>query len=631
MREDITKSTSSEEVGDVTASVEDSLQKKSSDNENVYEIVEPEPVYEKAWSKNMIIVAYAVLFFTAFVETFASDSTKNLDSYATSSFNAHSLLATIAVVYKITAICAYPVFAKVADILGRGEGFGVSIVFYTLAYLLYAACQNVNTYVCAEIFYALGRNGYRVFQQIFIADTTSLVNRGIWSQLPVAISAIPSLYAGSYIQDAFLKHSTWRWGYGTFCIILAASAFPLTFIMLYMDKRAKKAGERKQIAIFKDLPEGSWYKKALHVMFVELDLIGGALLLAGFAVFFVPLTLTGSKSSYKWHEPRLIAMIVVGFVIFCMFLVWNFSFKKRPFPTRKPFVPAQSFANKTVVVILILNALDLCENSSFATYFATTLQVGGYYTAGQASRIDNAKKVTVQIASILTGLAMKYTKLSKIYVLGGVPLVVLGHGLLVYFMNRNGVMESTIRLNVMEIFIGFGRGMYQSATQVLIQAIAGVEGIAMSTAFFLAFQSIGSLIGSAIAGGIWNSIILRKLDKYLPPKEKKNAKKIFKSIKVAMSYKKHTPTRDAISRAYRETLQIIGYTGLGIIAPMLILMFFVREVKLTDKHDAYGNDARSDTDSNIEGIRTDPEQRQDEKPTYSFNQEKRTWTNFWRV
>lgn len=127
MREDITKSTSSEEVGDVTASVEDSLQKKSSDNENVYEIAEPSKVYETAWSKKMIVTAYIVLFFTAFVESFAADSTKNLDSYATSSFNAHSLLATIAVVYKITAICAYPVFAKVADILGRGEGFGAFI------------------------------------------------------------------------------------------------------------------------------------------------------------------------------------------------------------------------------------------------------------------------------------------------------------------------------------------------------------------------------------------------------------------------------------------------------------------------------------------------------------------------
>ncbi len=401
--------------------------------------------------------------------------------------------------------------------------------------------------------------------------------------------------------------------------------------MLIMDRKVKKAGERKQIAIFKDIPDGSWYKKAFHVIFIELDLLGGALLLTGFAVFFVPLTLTGSKSSYKWHEPRLIAMIVVGFVIFCMFLVWNFSFKTRPFPNRKPFVPAQSFANKTIIIILLLNALDICENSSFATYFATTLQVGGYYTAGQASRIDNAKKVTVEIASILTGLAMKYTKRSKIFVLGGIPLVILGHGLLVYFMDRHGVMESTIRLNVMEIFIGFGRGMYQSATQVLIQAIAGVEGVAMSTAFFLAFQSIGSLIGSAIAGGIWNSIILRKLDKYLPPKEKKNAKKIFKSIKVAMSYKKHTPTRDAISRAYRETLQIIGYTGLGIIAPMLVLMFFVREVKLTEKHDAYGSDSRMKTESDIEEIRTESDIVEDEKPTYSFNQEKRTWTNFWRV
>lgn len=95
--------------------------------------------------------------------------------------------------------------------------------------------------------------------------------------------------------------------------------------------------------------------------------------------------------------------------------------------------------------------------------------------------------------------------------------------------------------------------------------------------------------------------------------------------------KKHTPTRDAISRAYRETLQIIGYTGLGIIAPMLVLMFFVREVKLTEKHDAYGSDSRMKTESDIEEIRTESDIVEDEKPTYSFNQEKRTWTNFWRV
>lgn len=55
----------------------------------------------------MLYVAYAVVI-TAFVETFANNSTSSLDAYATSNFNQHAF-ATVAVVYKITAICAYPI------------------------------------------------------------------------------------------------------------------------------------------------------------------------------------------------------------------------------------------------------------------------------------------------------------------------------------------------------------------------------------------------------------------------------------------------------------------------------------------------------------------------------------------
>ncbi len=547
-------------------------------------------VYETAWPKKLLYIAYAGLIFTALVENFAADSTKNLDSYATSSFNAHSLIATAAVVYKISAICAYPILAKLADLLGRGEGFGLAIFLYTVAYILYAACGNVETYIIAEIFYAIGRNGYRVFQQIFIADTTSLINRGIWSQLPGALTAVPSLYAGSEVMDAFLEHSTWRWGYGCFAIIIGVSMIPLTLIMTILDKRAKKLGQRKEIQVLKNLPQGSIWKKTYHLLFVELDVLGGVLLIVGFALFFIPFTLTGKQSSYRWHEGKLIAMLVIGFITFWCFVAWNALYKHKPIPNRKPFVPPQSLTNKTVIIVLVMVALDLCENSSFATYFSTVLQVGGYYTAGEATRIDNSKKATIDIASVICGLLMKYTKRSKIYVMIGVPFLVLGHGLLVYFMNRDGKLEKTVLLIVMEVFIGLGRGFYQCGLQVTIQAIAGVDGIAMSTAFFMAFNSVGSLIGSAIAGGIWNSVLLNKLEKYLPTDSKSKATSIYKSIKVAKSFKKGTPERIAISKAYRETIQIIGYTGLGIIAPMLILMFLIKEVKLTDKRDIYEGD-----------------------------------------
>lgn len=562
-----------------------SLNKGNGNSENSLDEVKEHNkfVYLGAWNKKLLYVAYAVLIITAFVESFANNSTSSLDSYATSSFNEHALIATVAVVYKITAICAYPILAKIADLLGRAEGFTLSMILYSLAYVLYASCQNVDTYVCAEIFFAIGRNGYRIFQLIFIADTSSLINRGILSQLPNAIGAIPSLYAGSYVQDAFLEHSTWRWGYGSFAIILAAFCFPLGGIMFYLDRRAKQNGQKKVYQILENIPkDAKWYEKAYQILFVELDLIGGVLLLCGFALFFVPFTVTGKSSSYKWHEPKLIVMLVIGFVIFCCFLVWNTKFAK------KPFVPTQALKSKTVVIIVVLVALDLCENSSFATYFKTVLQVAGYYSAGAATRIDNSKKVTVDIFNVFGGLLMKYTKRSKIYALIGIPMLVLGHGLLVWFMRRgDGEMASYALLVMAEVFIGFGRGMYQCALQVTIQAIAGIEGIAMSTAFFLAFQSIGSLIGSAISGGIWNTVVLSKLNLYLPEDDKDLAKKIYKSITVAMSYEKGSDIRDGINRAYAETIQIIGWTGLGIIAPMLILMFFIKEVKLSEAKDIY--------------------------------------------
>lgn len=362
--------------------------------------------------------------------------------------------------------------------------------------------------------------------------------------------------------------------------------------MFYLDRRAKQQGEKKVYKVLENIPkDATWYRKAYLILFVELDLFGGLLLLCGFALFFVPFTMTGKSSSYRWHEPKLIVMLVIGFVVFCCFLSMECKLCK------EAFLPMQALKSKTVIIIIVLVALDLCENSSFATYFKTVLQVAGFYSAGEATRIDNSKKVTVDIFNVFGGLLMKYTKRSKIYALTGIPMLVLGHGLLVWFMRRgDGEMTSYALLVMAEVFIGFGRGMYQCALQVTIQAIAGVEGIAMSTAFFLAFQSIGSLIGSAISGAIWNTVILTKLRKYLPEDDEDLAQKIYKSMTVAKSYKKGSDIRDAINRAYTETIQIIGWTGLGIIAPMLILMFFIREVKLTEEKDIYATSNSEEKD-----------------------------------
>lgn len=580
-------------------------------------------LYKRAWSRKILTIGYFVLIFTAFVETFAGDSTSGLDSYATSEFNAASLISTAAVVYKITAIISYPIVAKLNDLFGRAEGFGFSVLLYCLAYVLYSSCQNVQTYVCAEIFYAIGRIGYRVFQQVFIADTTSLINRGFWSQFPDAIAAVPSLYVGTVIQDAFIEHSTWRWGYGVWAIIMGVSCVMLTSFMFYLDKKANQVildqandaeahaegetGEQvqktsyrnhwKHVKSLQGLPEGSFWKKLGYYLFIRLDLFGGFLMLASFVLFFVPLTLTGTSAPYKWHEAKLIVMLVIGFCLFFVFLYWNGKV------ARIPFVQHQSLNNNTILFACIIMACDWCTNSSYSTYMKVTLQVAKYVTVGEATRIDDSKKACLQIFGVVGGVLLKYTKKTKIFILLNIPFYFMSHALLVHFMNQSdGKMAPKGLLYMAEVFIGVSRGIYQCTLQVIVQAVGGQEGIAMSTAFFLAFSSIGSLIGSCISGGIWNSIALHKLEKYLPEENQVNATKIVKSLTVALKFKKGTEARTAIALAYRETQQLIGWIGLGILAPMLILMWFIQDVKLTDDLDAYGPNSKDEKASETDDL-----------------------------
>lgn len=591
--------------------------KNTTSDEQLESIDEPDKK-KPHLTKKMVRIAYGVILITSLVESFAQDSTSELGSYATSSFNSHSLVSTAQIVYKITAVCAYPILGKVADLLGRGEGFGLTMLMYTLCYILFASCNTVGTYIAGEVFFAIGRIGFKTYLLIFIADTTNLINRGLFSQLPAAITGIPSTYAGSYIQDAFLQHSTWRWAYGSFAIILAAFAVPLTLVMLYADRVQKLSGKRRKALILNNLPEGSVWTKIKKTLLIDLDVVGLFLLLAGTALFFVPFTITGKSSPKKWKDASTIVMIIIGFLLLATFCIWCY-FPLGVLMTRVSFIPIRTFRNHTVLIAFLLVALDYCENGLFNVYFSTTLQVGGYYSAGQAARLQNAKKISIDVGSIVTGLAMKYTKRSKIFILTGVPLLIMGHGLLVWLINRNSIMEENhILLFLMNIFTGLGRAMYNTALQVTIQAVIGISGVAMSTAFFLAFTSVGTLIGTAIAGGIWNEVAVDKLRSHLPDDAKKNATQIFKSITVALKYKKGTEIRTAISLAYRETQQIIGWTALAIVAPMLVLMFFVREVELTDKQDIFG----SSDDEKVSVADAD---------MALLNREKRTWTNWWRV
>lgn len=91
---------------------------------------------------------------------------------------------------------------------------------------------------------------------------------------------------------------------------------------------------------------------------------------------------------------------------------------------------------------------------------------------------------------------MKYTKRSQVYVFIGVPLVVLGQGLQIYFVNMNGDSANEASFVTAKSLVGVGRAFYQTAAQVSIQALVAKEDVPVVTGVYFAAMNLGGAIGT---------------------------------------------------------------------------------------------------------------------------------------
>ena len=216
--------------------------------------------------------------------------------------------------------------AKVADVFGRFEAFCVSILIYILGYVQMAASTNVQTYASAQIFYSAGSTGLQILQQVFIADSSDLLNRAFLALLP-EFPFLVTVWLGPTIADAVLRTSSWRWGYGMWAIILPAAFLPLALSLLLNQRKARrlnliKSSRHKRKQSLFSVVKRTWY---------DLDVGGLTMLSAAVTLILVPLTLA-ANSKNGWGNTNIIVMIVVGVVLLCFLPLWEGSKKLAPKP-----------------------------------------------------------------------------------------------------------------------------------------------------------------------------------------------------------------------------------------------------------------------------------------------------------
>ncbi|PZD22258.1 hypothetical protein A1F97_11217, partial [Pyrenophora tritici-repentis] len=112
-----------------------------------------------AWTRNSLVVAYAILWIIFFVETTLSGVTGALSPYVTSAFALHSLTPTVGILSSVIGGVTNLTIAKILDVFGRPQGFIFCVCLGTMGLIMMAACNGVEAYAAAMIFHTVGNNG----------------------------------------------------------------------------------------------------------------------------------------------------------------------------------------------------------------------------------------------------------------------------------------------------------------------------------------------------------------------------------------------------------------------------------------------------------------------------------------
>lgn len=265
-----------------------------------------------------------------------NQTTNNLTIFATSAFSSHSLVATVGVVQGVVLSVAKPPMSKIADVFGRFEAFSLSVFIYVIGYIQQSASDSVQTYAAAQIFYAAGSTGLQILIQIFVADTSDLLNRAFCSALP-DVPFLATVWIGPQLAEAILANLSWRWGYGIWAVVLPLAFMPLALALFINQRKAAKRG------ILPESPfAGQSSSEIARTLWYELDVFGLLLLCAAFSLILIPLTLA---SGAGWGNGALVAMLAIGVVCLIGFPLWERSKTLAP----RAFFPRALLHNRTAM------------------------------------------------------------------------------------------------------------------------------------------------------------------------------------------------------------------------------------------------------------------------------------------
>ncbi|KAF9106238.1 hypothetical protein BGX27_009263 [Mortierella sp. AM989] len=418
-----------------------------------------------------LIVVFTGLMLAIFLASLDQTIVSVCTTKIANEFQSLSEIPWIGTAYLLTSTSFQPLYGRFSDIFGRKSTFLFAITIFLIGSALCGAAQSMAWMIVARGIAGIGAGGIMSMSMIIITDIVSLRDRGKYQGMIGASFGLSSVI-GPLLGGVFTDKASWRWA---FYINLPIGAITIVTAIKVLH-----------------LPHtrGSFSEKIRRV-----DFLGAISLVCGLVLLLLPLNWGGS--TYEWNSPIVIGLFCASAIvlfIFCM-IEWK--------QAAEPIIPFHLFKSRTNTAVFLTNFF--LGMGFFGVMFFLPL----YF---QIVRQESATTAGLEMLPLIVGLLLStissgvlVTKWGQYrpFIWAGLILATIGSGLLTLLKE-----DSSRGAQIGYLFVtGVGIGFCLQTVTIAIQSSVATKDIAVATANATFFRTVGSALGVAVIGTVFNNAV----------------------------------------------------------------------------------------------------------------------------